>query len=131
MPESMNLNISGTVFEIELVATGEQKWRGLSDRTTLATRAGMLFIWDEEEPRRFNMRRMHFSIDILFIDRSGFLINKCCDAAPWRGPVGRHYYSNRPAMYVLEVNAGTCGSLGIEEGDRVFQTERLAACESS
>jgi hypothetical protein len=126
MLDVARISINGIEHVVELAKTDQSKWQGLSDRPSLAPGAGMLFIWDDEAPRRFSMRRMHFNIDILFLDKSGVLVNMCTDVAPWDGDTGPYYFSEGPSMYVLEIAAGASRELGLEVGSLVLDVEALA-----
>lgn len=125
--DTHRISLAGVDYIVDLAVSEQSKWQGLSDRVELATNTGILFVWDSEEPRRFSMRRMNFSIDILFLDRNGLLINKCANVPPWSGDDGPYCYSERPAMYVLEVGAGTCEERRIAVGSRVLDVATLGS----
>lgn len=105
--DTKTILLDGKEYTVELAVTDQSKWQGLSDREELESNGGMLFVWDEEAPRRFSMRRMHFNIDIIFLDKNGSLINMFVDVPPWNSETGTWYFSEGPAQYVLEVRGGS------------------------
>lgn len=100
---------------VELARTPDEHARGLMHRRSLADGAGMLFLFDREEPRRFWMRNCYISLDMLFFDRQLRLVGVEENTIPHdetaRGP-------DTPAQYVLEVPGGYSRRHGIGPGSR-------------
>lgn len=104
-------------FDVELALTPVQRARGLMFREVMAPDAGMLFLFDREEPRAFWMKNTYLPLDMVFIDREGFIVAIATDTVPLtETPVP----SGAPALAVLELNAGTTDDLDIAPGDRVL-----------
>jgi uncharacterized membrane protein (UPF0127 family) len=106
------------VFDVELADTPERQRRGLSGRASLAPGQGMLFVYDEPEPRGFWMPDMRFDIDIVWI-RAGRIVHvesEVPHAVAGAPPV---YRPREPADLVLEVAAGTARRLGWRPGAAV------------
>jgi hypothetical protein len=101
------------------IEIADEEWeisQGLMYRSKMDANAGMLFVFDDVRPRSFWMRNTILPLDMLFIgpDRSIVTIQK------YTVPFSEESVpSNKPAQYVLEVNAGFCDRLGIREGDSV------------
>lgn len=76
---------------------------------------GMLFVFAYDHPLSFWMRNTITPLDIAYI-RSDGLIVSTHTMAPLET---RSYPSGEPAMYALEVLAGTFDDLGIAAGDHV------------
>jgi uncharacterized membrane protein (UPF0127 family) len=104
---------------VEVADTEIKRATGLSNRRYLGDYDGMLFIFDEKVNRPFWMKDMLISIDIIFIDESGFIV----DIAQENEPCTEYYcpqiMSSKMYKYVLEVNEGFCKSNGVEVGQSV------------
>jgi uncharacterized protein len=115
---SMHLaqNPSPINLDIEIADDEAERMRGLMDRMSMPESAGMLFIFENDEPRSFWMKNTYISLDIIFINSNKEIVSiqkytqpQTTSAIP----------SERPAMYVLEVNAGFTDKYGINPGDRI------------
>jgi uncharacterized protein len=94
-----------------------QRRVGLMYRATLDENRGMLFSWADERPRSFWMRNTCIPLDLLFIDRQGFIVG-ILEQVPTLNDEPRRVPC--PAARVLEVNAGFCRKHGIQPGQRVL-----------
>jgi len=84
-------------------------------RQTLAPSAGMLFIFEDEQPRTFWMKNTVIPLDMIFLDANKTVVEVKLDVLPCvQDPCAT--YTSRPAMYVLEINAGTATTRGIVIG---------------
>lgn len=103
-------------FNVELADTDEKRRRGLMFRERLPRMSGMLF--DYGTPRRVAiwMKNTNISLDILFIDADGRIVNIHERALP--GSLD-HMLSNGRVLAVLELNAGTVDEFSISVGDVV------------
>jgi uncharacterized membrane protein (UPF0127 family) len=104
------------VFMVEVAATDAQRAKGLMFRERMALNTGMLFVFDTVGERIFWMKNTPLSLDIIFIDADGRIIRIAEGTEPFSE---RYISSNGPALYVLEVVAGTSRRLGISVGDLV------------
>ncbi|MEM0923387.1 MAG: DUF192 domain-containing protein [Pseudomonadota bacterium] len=102
-------------FDVELAITPEEQARGLMFRPSLAREAGMLFLMDPPRPAHFWMRNTMISLDLLFIDRSGRVVNIAAKAVPYSQTPLR---SQGPVRAVLEINGGLAAELGIGPGSQ-------------
>ena len=95
----------------------------IRDRPSLEADHGMLFIYDVPALYTFWMPRMHFPLDMIWIDSECVVADITRDAPPQAPGQSLadlpHYGPNLPVQYVLEVNAGTAAASGIEVGDGV------------
>jgi len=91
--------------------------QGLQGRRRLAADAGMLFDFGRPVPVMMWMKDTHVSLDMLFIDAEGRVVNIARGTVPFSLTPIR---SAGPVRAVLEVNAGTAARLGIKPGDRVL-----------
>ncbi len=104
---------SKTVFAVELAQTPEDRQTGLMFVEHMPMFSGMLFIFDTMAPRAFWMQNTLISLDIIFVDDQGQVVNIAKDAVP--GDL-TSLPSDGPAQFVLEINAGLSSRLGIEPG---------------
>jgi hypothetical protein len=103
-------------LDIEIADNDEERMRGLMDRQNLPDNAGMLFIFPNEEPRSFWMKNTFISLDIIYINSR----KEIGSIQKYTQPKSTYSIpSEKPAMYVLEVNAGFTDKNGINAGDKI------------
>ncbi len=119
-PYKADITVRDIDLTVEVVFTDEDRAMGLMGRKDLGRFEGMLFIFDTEEYRSFWMKNMIISIDIIFIDRYGFIVDIKKECPPCPGEDCPSYSSRKQAMYVLEVVSGFSEEHGIRIGDRVI-----------
>jgi uncharacterized membrane protein (UPF0127 family) len=105
-----------TRIVIELAESPEEQAQGLMYRRSLPDRGGMLFVDAAESMRSFWMKNTALSLDILFVDADGQIVNIAKRTAPFSE---EHIESTGPAQYVVEVRAGFTDRYGITEDDRI------------
>jgi len=103
-------------LEVELMATTAHQERGLMFRKSLADDKGMLFAWNQPSVHTFWMHNTCIPLDMLFIDRDGFVAG-IVENAPTLNDDGRSI--DCPVTYVLEVNAGWSRKHGVVAGQHV------------
>ena len=100
-------------FEVEVMDTAEGRAQGLMNRESLGRFSGMLFVYDNAQPVAFWMENTLIPLDMLFFDDTGTLRRIHENAVPLdRTPIP----GGDDIRYVLEINGGLAGTLGIEEG---------------
>jgi uncharacterized membrane protein (UPF0127 family) len=103
-------------IDIEIVDNEEERMRGLMDRHDLPEKAGMLFIFPDEEPRSFWMKNTFISLDIIYINANKEIVS----IQKYTQPKSTYSLpSEKPAKYVLEVNAGFTDKYEINPGDKI------------
>jgi uncharacterized protein len=102
--------------EIELADDDAEREQGLMYRDTMAENAGMLFMMESEEPQAFWMKNTILSLDILFADSDHRIVSIHKNCKPYSLD---QIESGKPALYVVEVNAGYTGKYGIKVGDKI------------
>ena len=117
------VRVDQVVFPVELADSTEERIRGLSGRAFLDSGTGMLFVFEEESGRRFWMREMEFSLDMVWIDARCRVVDISADV-PAPDPATPledlpRYSPEAPAQYVLEINGGESEALGLGPGDQV------------
>ena len=110
-------SLGGASLTVELAATHEQRYQGLSDRSYLAPDRGMLFVYPSPRPLTFVMRKMLIPLDFVWI-RRGKVVGLNHEVPPPKpGEFPRRIPSPSPADRVLEVNAGWIKANRIKLGD--------------
>jgi uncharacterized membrane protein (UPF0127 family) len=89
---------------------------GLMYRDKLESNQGMLFIFEDEQPRSFWMRNTILPLDMIFADSTGKIVTIHQHTVPYSQ---ESYVSTIPAQYVVEVNAGFVNSYDIRIGDKI------------
>lgn len=102
--------------DVEVADEENERMQGLMYRYSMEENQGMYFIFPEEDFRSFWMKNTFMSLDIIFINANHEIVSIQKYAQP------KSTYSQpseKPAKYVLEVNAGFTDKHGIKPGDRV------------
>lgn len=119
--KTATLRINDHEFRAWLALTGDQHTEGLMfvPEDEIQDDQGMLFVFNDEEPRSFWMRNTITSLDIAFARSDGRIVKI------WTMPplTLNSFPSVEPAMFALEVKAGTFQRLSIREGDRIVIPE--------
>lgn len=115
-------------FTIEIADTHLSRARGLMRHDHLASKAGMLFLYDEERLVSFWMKNVAFPLDILFIGKCGDIIKIHEKAIP---ETVTPIKSGAPVLAVLEITAGASKRAQITVGDKVLHkafVDRAGSC---
>jgi uncharacterized membrane protein (UPF0127 family) len=99
--------------EVELAREDAARERGLMYRTSMPDDHGMLFSWDDEQPRSFWMRNTCIPLDLLYVDKHG-VISGILEQVPTLSDAPRGVAC--PVAHVLELNAGYARAHGITPG---------------
>ena len=103
-------------FNVELALTANQQARGLMHRRTLASDAGMLFVYTPPSPVTMWMKNTYIPLDMLFIGADGRILHLVERTVPLSTEL---IGTDKAIRAVLELNGGTASRLGIRTGDRV------------
>ena len=109
----------GAAITLELAMTPEEIATGLMYRPALPGDRGMLFIFAQERVPSFWMKNTLISLDLVFFDSSGIVVDVIAEARPCRAEPCPYYVPDRPARAVLEIAAGQAAALGITEGLKI------------
>jgi uncharacterized membrane protein (UPF0127 family) len=74
----------------------------------------MLFVFGVSEPLAFWMRNTIIPLDIFYADSAKQIVKIISHAKPYSE---EQLFSVKPAMYVVEMNAGFAAKYGLREGD--------------
>lgn len=113
------LSLNGRIIRAEVVSSPADIKQGLSDRTSMGRDEGMLFELGRRDIHTFWMNRMHFNLDLIWID--GDTVVEIAEnlPAPKFGEYPFTYTPKADANRVLEVNAGVAKEAGLKVGDKV------------
>lgn len=118
--DDVRVELRGQEFKVELADNPSERERGLMYRDQMAADAGMLFLFDRQEPQAFWMKNTRIPLDILYYDESWTLVAWSLNTPPCSlGDQCPSYPSRKPARYVLELNAGTIDKIGAQLGDKL------------
>ena len=121
--DTPTVEIGDIEFEVEVADTPTLRQRGLTGRTYLEERQGMLFIPDEPYAGPFWMKGMLFPLDFIWIGRDCHVadihVYARIPAPGTPDDLIQRYTSYPRASYTLEVNAGEIDRFGIRVGDKV------------
>jgi uncharacterized protein len=101
--------------EVEIADNDAERQRGLMERTALAENAGMLFVFEREQPLSFWMKNTLIPLSVAYIDSTGRIV----DIQDMEPLDETSHPSAEPGQYALEVNQGFFAERGIEVGNEV------------
>ena len=115
---SIKLNSNESIeFSVLIAESNKDRRQGLMHIEFMEENQGMLFVFNP--PRRVSMwmRNTPMSLDILFIDRNGKVINMEENTTPYST---KALSSGGTIHWVLEINGGLAKTKGIKTGDLVL-----------
>ena len=103
-------------FSVEIADTPELRSRGLMFVEDMPTMAGMLFVYEREQPVSFWMKNTLIPLDMIFADGEGVVQHVHENAIPGdlTGIPG-----GSDIQFVLEINGGMADRLGIDAGSEM------------
>lgn len=111
----VTLKVAGHALKAEVVATPEQRARGLMFREKLGRNDGMLFIFDEPAYHSMWMMNTLIPLSVAFVDGEGRILN-IEDMQP--RTLDSHV-AQGPARYAVETNIGWFAERKIKAGDKI------------
>jgi uncharacterized membrane protein (UPF0127 family) len=109
-------------LEVEIARTDEAHQRGLQGRTSLPSDSGMVFLFPDEQPRRFWMKDTLIPLSIAYFRADGTIVS-IRDMDPCTAEPCPLYDSGAPAQGALEVNQGFFEAHGVRLNDVITITE--------
>jgi uncharacterized protein len=104
-------------FKVWIADNEQSRERGLMFVRALPANRGMLFLFERPHFAAFWMKNTYLSLDIVFIDAQGIVVNIARNAEPLSlTPIP----AAAPVIGVLELLAGTTEKMGLKAGDRVL-----------
>jgi len=109
------ISIGGTTFRADVAQTQDERYKGLSGRSSLGEDEAMLFVFDTDKEWAMVMRKMNFPIDMIWLDVNKKVVHVVANAQPDAEPY-EVYAPDVPARYVLEIPAGAAKKFDISVG---------------
>jgi len=106
-----------TTYKVEVADTKEKRTEGLMYRESLDADKGMIFIYDKEVKPAFWMKNTLISLDMIFMDKDFKVVDYFVDVQPCKSEPCAHYIPSSNAQYIVELNAGQIGKMGLTRGD--------------
>ncbi|MCI5041751.1 DUF192 domain-containing protein [Donghicola eburneus] len=118
-------------FSVEIADDNAERALGLMHREYMPKSHGMLFVYEQEQPRvSFWMRNTLIPLDLLYIDTAG-VVQEIHTAKPLDETA---IPSSGPRLAVLEINGGLADAMGISVGSQVrhpaFGDDAAWACDT-
>jgi uncharacterized membrane protein (UPF0127 family) len=111
------VQLKGKRFVVEIADDDAERERGLMFRTEMASDHGMLFVHDAEDIQSYWMKNTRIPLDIIYFDHDRKLVSVAHAPPCTLGDRCPPFPSDGPALYVLELNAGTADAIGARSGD--------------
>jgi uncharacterized membrane protein (UPF0127 family) len=103
-------------LDIEIADDEYQTETGLMYRQSLAENQGMLFVFQNMQPRSFYMKNTYIPLDIIYLNQEKEIVSIQKNAKPLDQT---SLPSEGASLYVLEVNAGLSDKWKLEKGDKI------------
>ena len=100
-------------FSVDVADEPQERSLGLMNRESLPRSAGMLFVYERPQRAVFWMKNTLIPLDMIFMDETGTVTRVHENAIP-HDETGID--GGQGVQYVLEINAGLAGRLGIAPG---------------
>ena len=104
-------------FNIEVMASDQERALGLMFRRSLPENSGMLFIYDPPQPATMWMKNTLITLDMVFISADARVHRIESNAEPFSETL---IPSDGDVVGVLELNGGEAGKIGLRRGDKVI-----------
>ncbi len=103
-------------FSVEVADTYDERAQGLMMRESMPRSAGMIFIYEQNQPASFWMKNTLIPLDMLFADENGVIQHIHHEAIPLDAtPI----FGGNQVRYVLEINGGMAKTMGITVGSEM------------
>jgi uncharacterized protein len=111
----------GQVIHAEIASTQAQVERGLMFRSSMAQDRGMLFLFSKEEALTFWMFQTLIPLDMIWMDSNKRIVEIAENAQPCKTESAQcpQYGGHEPALFVLELNAGSVAKYHLKTGDAI------------
>jgi len=115
--KSATVTIVNQKFNVEIARTSSEREKGLMNRKSLSTNAGMLFIFPSSDIYPFWMKNTLIPLDIIWINDGKIIeITTLQPESPQNTPT---YTPKNKANYVIELNANTAKKYNFQLNDPV------------
>lgn len=120
--ETINFKIKDIDYKLEVAKSISQKSAGLSNRTKLCPKCGMIFIFVKDGFQPFWMKDTFIPLDMIWINSEG----KVTDIISANETNSTKIIQNtQPAKYVIELNANDSQKINLKTGDTIDLSQLL------
>jgi len=109
------MQLGNQTFTLEIANTGATREHGLMQRDAMDADHGMIFVFANEQPLSFWMRKTRIPLDIIYVDAQQKVVGikqmKPYDLTATPSP--------RPAKWAIELNKGAADTAGVKVGDQL------------
>lgn len=119
---TQKLQVGDQIVNAEVAQTSSQRAQGLGGRQSIASDAGMLFVFDSPSKLKFWMKGMKFPLDFVWINNDQIVDLTRNVPAPLPDQTDDSLAIVQPtadANKVLEVDSGFIDKSGLKVGDKV------------
>lgn len=109
----------GYTITAELAVTDQERQLGLMYRKKINPDQGMLLVFERENFYSIWMKNMKIPLDILWLDKEKRIVHIERDVPPCKEDPCPSYSSQFPALYVLEIKAGSVKEHKLKMYDRI------------
>lgn len=110
----------GLKIQVEIAETEAQRKQGLMYRRSLASKKGMLFIFEQMRVQKLWMKNTLIVLDVVFLSDKKEVVSIIYDLKPCQQEPCEIYASAGNAKYMLEVNAGLIERAGVKVGQKII-----------
>lgn len=114
------ITFSDTTYNIQIANTQAARTRGLMNVPHMDNNQGMLFVFEDEQPRSFWMKNTLIPLDLIFLNKNFEVVEIKENFEPCLTTECPSYTSQNPSSYVLELNAGEVSSQKINVGNNAI-----------
>lgn len=111
------IHIKDTIVKASVADSWPERITGLSNTPSLPEDIVKFFVFDSDGEHTIWMKDMNYAIDIIWVDKDGFIVDLVSDVKPESYPDS--FGPDKPARYVVETVAGFINKQQIVVGDRV------------
>ena len=122
MAKKGEIVVNRNKIQVEIAKTDSERVSGLSNRSFLDKRTGLLFVFDSIDYHPFWMKDMLIYLDIIFLDENWQVVAIEKNLSPDSFP--KTFDGKKKSKYVLEINGGESDLLNLHVGDRVIFLNR-------
>ncbi len=118
---NIKVSLGSKEYKVEKANSEIKKITGLSNRKSMCSKCGMLFIFENDSYQAIWMKDMNFNIDLIFVDSDMTIVDVYENFAKesYIGPNPQKYINKTKAKYLIELNAGEWAKSGANIGDKI------------
>lgn len=111
------VSLGSGVFSVKVATNDIERERGLSGVDALGSLEGLLMVFDTDGRHGIWMKDMNIPIDIVWLDSNKTVVYMVTEASP-QVSTEKIFTPKDPALYVLELSAGSIQKSGIKIGSK-------------